>query len=51
VVGTEGRYNAITDCIVLHGRSAGPIEMPLQSMLRDVSGCMIGDGTRRSRNS
>jgi cyclohexanecarboxyl-CoA dehydrogenase len=43
--GPKVAYNAITDCIVLHGQVGWSDEMPLQSMLRDVSGCMIGDGT------
>jgi cyclohexanecarboxyl-CoA dehydrogenase len=38
-------HNAIRDCIVLHGQVGWSDEMPLQAMLRDVSGCMIGDGT------
>jgi cyclohexanecarboxyl-CoA dehydrogenase len=38
-------FNAIRDCIVLHGQVGWSEEMPLQAMLRDVSGCMIGDGT------
>jgi cyclohexanecarboxyl-CoA dehydrogenase len=38
-------FNAIRDCIVLHGQVGWSDEMPLQAMLRDVSGCMIGDGT------
>jgi cyclohexanecarboxyl-CoA dehydrogenase len=38
-------HNAIRDCIVLHGQVGWSDEMPLQAMLRDVSGAMIGDGT------
>jgi cyclohexanecarboxyl-CoA dehydrogenase len=38
-------HNTIRDCIVLHGQVGWSDEMPLQAMLRDVSGCMIGDGT------
>ena len=38
-------HNAIRDAIVLHGQVGWSDEMPLQAMLRDVSGCMIGDGT------
>jgi cyclohexanecarboxyl-CoA dehydrogenase len=38
-------HNAIRDSIVLHGQVGWSDEMPLQAMLRDVSGCMIGDGT------
>ena len=30
---------------MLHGQVGWSDEMPLQAMLRDVSGCMIGDGT------
>ncbi|MBV8180662.1 MAG: acyl-CoA dehydrogenase family protein [Mycobacterium sp.] len=36
---------AIEDCIVLHGHVGWSDEMPLQSMRRDVSGLLIGDGT------
>jgi cyclohexanecarboxyl-CoA dehydrogenase len=43
--GPQVAFNAIRDCIVLHGQVGWSDEMPLQSMLRDVSGCMIGDGT------
>jgi cyclohexanecarboxyl-CoA dehydrogenase len=38
-------FDAIQDCIVLHGHVAWSDEMPLQQMLRDVSGMQIGDGT------
>lgn len=41
----EVAFNAIKDCIVLHGHVAYSDEMPLQSMLRDVFGYFIGDGT------
>ena len=30
---------------MLHGQVGWSDEMPLQAMLRDVSGAMIGDGT------
>jgi cyclohexanecarboxyl-CoA dehydrogenase len=43
--GPQVAFNAIKECIVLHGQVGWSEEMPLQSMLRDVSGCMIGDGT------
>jgi cyclohexanecarboxyl-CoA dehydrogenase len=36
---------AIEDCIVLHGHVGWSDEMPLQSMRRDVSSLLIGDGT------
>ena len=36
---------AIEDCIVLHGHVGWSDEMPLQSMRRDVSALLIGDGT------
>jgi cyclohexanecarboxyl-CoA dehydrogenase len=36
---------AIEDCIVLHGHVGWSDEMPLQSLRRDVSGLLIGDGT------
>ncbi|MEV4581566.1 acyl-CoA dehydrogenase family protein [Nonomuraea jabiensis] len=38
-------FDAIQACIVLHGHIAWSDEMPLQSLLRDVSGYQIGDGT------
>lgn len=38
-------FDAIQDCIVLHGHVAWSDELPLQQMLRDVSGMQIGDGT------
>lgn len=43
--GPEVAFNAIKDCIVLHGHVAYSDELPLQSMLRDVSAYFIGDGT------
>jgi cyclohexanecarboxyl-CoA dehydrogenase len=43
--GPQVAFNAIKDCIVLHGQVGWSDELPLQAMLRDVSGCMIGDGT------
>jgi cyclohexanecarboxyl-CoA dehydrogenase len=36
---------AIEDCVVLHGYVGWSDEMPLQSMRRDVSSLLIGDGT------
>ncbi|MFB7992543.1 acyl-CoA dehydrogenase family protein [Streptomyces sp. NPDC056002] len=36
---------AVNDCVVLHGHIGWSEEMPLQAMLRDVSGYQIGDGT------
>jgi cyclohexanecarboxyl-CoA dehydrogenase len=36
---------AIEDCVVLHGHVGWSDEMPLQSMRRDVSSLLIGDGT------
>jgi cyclohexanecarboxyl-CoA dehydrogenase len=41
----EVAFNAIKDCIILHGHMGWSDEMPLQAMLRDVSGTFIGDGT------
>lgn len=38
-------FAAIQDAIVLHGQVGWSDEMPLQSLLRDVSGYQIGDGT------
>src|SRR5258705_2138315 len=38
-------HNAIRDCIVLHGPVRRFHELALQAMFRDLSGCMIGDGT------
>ncbi len=35
----------IHDCIIAHGHTGYSEEMPLQSMLRDVSGLEIGEGT------
>jgi cyclohexanecarboxyl-CoA dehydrogenase len=35
----------IEDCVVLHGHVGWSDEMPLQSMRRDVSSLLIGDGT------
>jgi len=35
----------IHDCIIVHGHTGYSEEMPLQSMLRDVSGLEIGEGT------
>ena len=38
-------FDAIQDCIGLHGHVAWSDELPLQQLLRDVSGMQIGDGT------
>lgn len=38
-------FAAINDAAVLHGHVGWSEEMPLQAMLRDVSGSQIGDGT------
>jgi cyclohexanecarboxyl-CoA dehydrogenase len=38
-------FDAIQDCIVLHGHVGWSDELPLQQLLRDVSGMQIGDGT------
>ncbi len=43
--GPEVAFNAIKDCIVLHGQVAFSDDLPLQSMLRDVTAYFIGDGT------
>jgi cyclohexanecarboxyl-CoA dehydrogenase len=41
----EVAFNAIKDAIIIHGQVGWSDEMPLQAMLRDVSGYFIGDGT------
>lgn len=38
-------FNAVQECVVLHGHLGYSEEMPLQALLRDVSGFQIGDGT------
>jgi cyclohexanecarboxyl-CoA dehydrogenase len=38
-------FAAIQEAVVLHGHIGWSEEMPLQAMLRDVSGYQIGDGT------
>lgn len=43
--GPQTAVRAIHDCIVLHGHVAYSEDLPLQQMLRDVSGLEIGDGT------
>ncbi|MEU6702067.1 acyl-CoA dehydrogenase family protein [Pseudonocardia sp. NPDC046786] len=43
--GPRTAVQAIHDCIVLHGHVAYSEDLPLQQMLRDVSGLEIGDGT------
>lgn len=43
--GPQTAVQAIHDCIVLHGHVAYSEDLPLQQLLRDVSGIEIGDGT------
>jgi len=43
--GPEVAFNAVKDAIILHGQVGWSDELPLQAMLRDVSGYFIGDGT------
>ncbi len=38
-------FAAIQECVVLHGQVGWSNELPLQSLLRDISGYQIGDGT------
>lgn len=38
-------FQAVQDSVVLHGHLGWSEEMPLQALLRDVSGFQIGDGT------
>jgi len=38
-------FNAIQESVVLHGQVGWSDELPLQSLLRDISGYQIGDGT------
>jgi cyclohexanecarboxyl-CoA dehydrogenase len=38
-------FNAIQEAVVLHGQVGWSDELPLQSLLRDISGYQIGDGT------
>ncbi|PRZ43951.1 cyclohexanecarboxyl-CoA dehydrogenase [Antricoccus suffuscus] len=38
-------FKAVQECVVLHGHIGWSEEMPLQALLRDVSGFQIGDGT------
>ncbi|WFG45922.1 acyl-CoA dehydrogenase family protein [Pseudonocardia alni] len=38
-------FQAVQECVVLHGHLGWSEEMPLQALLRDVSGFQIGDGT------
>ncbi|KDE14372.1 acyl-CoA dehydrogenase family protein [Rhodococcus aetherivorans] len=42
---TDVSLQTIRDCIVAHGHSGFAEELPLQAMLRDVSGLEIGEGT------
>ena len=42
---TDVSLETIRDCIVLHGHLGYSEELPLQAMLRDVSGLEIGEGT------
>jgi cyclohexanecarboxyl-CoA dehydrogenase len=43
--GPASAYQAIHECVILHGHVGWSEELPLQQMLRDVSGMEIGDGT------
>ncbi|MFD4253388.1 acyl-CoA dehydrogenase family protein [Amycolatopsis thermoflava] len=45
LMATDVSLRAIRDCIVLHGHLGFSEELPLQAMLRDVSGLEIGEGT------
>jgi cyclohexanecarboxyl-CoA dehydrogenase len=38
-------FSAIQECVVLHGQVGWSNELPLQALLRDISGYQIGDGT------
>lgn len=38
-------FKAVQECVVLHGHIGWSEEMPLQALLRDISGFQIGDGT------
>ena len=38
-------FKAVQECVVLHGHLGWSEEMPLQALLRDISGFQIGDGT------
>ncbi len=38
-------FKAVQECVVLHGHLGWSEDMPLQALLRDVSGFQIGDGT------
>jgi cyclohexanecarboxyl-CoA dehydrogenase len=42
---TDVSLQTIHDCIIAHGHMGFSEEMPLQAMLRDVSGLEIGEGT------
>lgn len=42
---TEVSIEALRTCIVAHGHTGYSEELPLQAMLRDVSGLEIGEGT------
>lgn len=42
---TDVSLQTIRDCVVLHGHSGFAEELPLQAMLRDISGLEIGEGT------
>ncbi|WP_308166968.1 acyl-CoA dehydrogenase family protein [Nocardia albiluteola] len=41
----QAAFAEINDAVVPHGYLGWSEEMPLQAMLRDVSGAQIGDGT------
>ena len=43
--GPSTAVEAIHDCVLLHGHVGWSEELPLQQLMRDVSGMEIGDGT------
>lgn len=45
LMATDVSLRTIRDCIVLHGHLGYSEELPLQAMLRDISGLEIGEGT------
>ncbi|MBC2644218.1 MULTISPECIES: acyl-CoA dehydrogenase family protein [unclassified Rhodococcus (in: high G+C Gram-positive bacteria)] len=42
---TDISLQTLRDCVIAHGHSGFAEELPLQAMLRDVSGLEIGEGT------
>ncbi|MFC9549746.1 acyl-CoA dehydrogenase family protein [Rhodococcus sp. NPDC056960] len=42
---TDVSLQTLRDCVIAHGHSGFAEELPLQAMLRDVSGLEIGEGT------